>query len=157
MRASVSLMSSTSRPLSTSSKRGVVLDPVIHGVAGDELHIGHGFADAALQDGIDVGEEEKLGVAVGVGNLGLECGEDVEIGLVGLGFVEIVEIGAFPEEAFAGGVLDAAGVDLAAVEDGLLLGAEVFADDGDDADIGKEAGGKGEMSGRAAQATLAAA
>ena len=37
----------------------VILDPVIHGVAGDQLCVGHGFAHAALQDGIDVGEEEK--------------------------------------------------------------------------------------------------
>ena len=41
----------------------MVLDPVVHGVAGDELDAGHGFAHAALQDGIDVGEEEEFGVA----------------------------------------------------------------------------------------------
>jgi hypothetical protein len=81
----------------------MVLDPVVHGVAGDELDVGHGFADAALEDGIDVGEEEEFGVAIGVGNLGLEGGEDVEVGDVGLGFVEVVEVGAFPEEALAGG------------------------------------------------------
>ncbi len=115
----------------------VVLDPVVHGVAGDELRVGHGFAHAALQDGIDVGEEEKFGIAIGVGNLGLEAGEDVELGLERLGLVEVFEIGALPEEAFAGGALDAARIDLVRVEDGLLLGAEVFADDGDDAHIGE--------------------
>ena len=129
----------------------MVLDPVVHGVAGDELDVGHGFADAALQDGIDVGEEEEFGVGVGGGNFGLEGGEDVELGVVGLGFVEVFEIGAFPEEAFAGGVLDAARVDFARVEDGFLLGAEVLADDGDDANIGEEAGGKREVGGCAAR------
>ncbi len=131
--------------------RAMVLDPVIHGVAGDELDAGHGLAHAALQDGIDVGEEEKLGVAIGVGDFGLEGGEDIELGVVGLGLVEIFEIGAFPEEAFAGGVLDAARVDVAGGEDGFLLGAEVLADDGDDADIGEETGGEREVSGRAAR------
>ncbi len=135
----------------------MVLDPVIHGVAGDELDAWHGFAHAALQNGIDVGEEEEFGVAIGVGDFGLEGGEDVELSVMGFGFVEIFEIGAFPEEAFAGGVLDAARVDVAGGEDGFLLGAEVFADDGDDADIGEEAGGEREIGGCAAEAALAAA
>ena len=85
--------------------------------------MGSGFAHAALENGIDVGEEEKFRVAIGVGNLGLECGKDVEIGLEGFGFVEVVEIGAFPEEAFAGRALDAAGVDLVGVEDGFCSAA----------------------------------
>ena len=40
-------------------RRLVVLDPVIHGVAGDKLRVGRGFAHAPLQDGIDVGEERN--------------------------------------------------------------------------------------------------
>src|SRR5208283_903622 len=43
----------------------VVLDPVIHGVAGNEFCVGRGLANAALQNGIDVGEEKKFGIAVG--------------------------------------------------------------------------------------------
>ena len=78
-------------------------------------------------------------VAIGVGNLGLEGGKDIQVGLVSLGFVQIVEIRAFPEEALARGALDAAGIDLARIKDGLLLAAEVFANDGDDAHIGEEA------------------
>ena len=135
----------------------MVLDPVVHGVAGDELDIGHGFAHAALQDGIDVGEKEKLRVAIGVGNLGLEGGEDVEFGVMSFGLVQVFEVGAFPEEALAGGVLNAARVDIAGGKDGFLLGAKVLAHDGDDAHIGEEAGGEREVSGRAAQAALAAA
>ena len=121
------------------------------------LRVGHGFAHASLKDRIDVGEEEKLGIVVGGGDLGLERSEDVQIGVVGLGFVEIVEVGAFPEEAFAGGTFDAACVDLARVEDGFFGGAEVFADDGDDADVGEEAGGEGEVGCCAAEAAFAAA
>jgi hypothetical protein len=83
-------------------RRLVILDPVIHGVAGDQLHAGHGLAHAALQHGIDVGEEEKLRVAIGVGNLGLEGRKDVQLGLVGLGLVQVFEIRALPEEALAG-------------------------------------------------------
>jgi hypothetical protein len=58
---------------------------------------------------------------------------------VGLGFVQVFEIRPFPEEAFAGGVLNALDVDSAGVEDGFLLGTEVFADNGDDADGSEEA------------------
>jgi hypothetical protein len=43
--------------------RAMVLDPVIHGVAGNELDVGHGLAHAALEHGIDVGEKEEFGVA----------------------------------------------------------------------------------------------
>ena len=76
---------------------------------------------------------------------------------MGFGFVQIFEVGAFPEEALAGGALDAARVDVAGGKDGLLLGAEVLANNGDDAHIGEEAGGERKVGGSAAQAALAAA
>ena len=136
--------------------RAMVLDPVVHGVAGDELDARHRFAHAALQHGIDVGEEEKVGVAIGVGNFGLEGGEDIQLGRARFGFVEIFEVGTFPKKALAGGALDAAGIDITCGKDGLLLGAKVFAYDGDHAHASEEAGSEREVSGRAAQATLAA-
>jgi hypothetical protein len=123
-----------SRPFKTSSSA------VVHRVAGHQLHVGHGLAHAALQDGINVGEKEKLRVAVGFGNLRLEGREDIQLCIVRLGFVDVFQIGALPEEALARGVLNAARVDVARLEDGLLPLAEVLADDSDDAHIGKEAG-----------------
>ena len=81
-------------------------------------------------------------VAISRGDLGFETGEDVEIGVERLGFVEIFEIGALPEEALAGGVLDAARIDLVRVKDSLLFGAEVLADNGDDAHLGEETCGR---------------
>ena len=135
----------------------MIVDPIVHGVAGNELDAGHRLADAALEYGIDVGEKKKLGVGIRRRNLGLEGGEDVEFGGVGLGFVQVVEVGPFPEEAFAGGAFDSLNVDVAFEEDGFLAAAKVFADDRNDADIDKETGGKGEVSGGAAQAAVTAA
>ena len=54
-------------------------------------------------------------------------------------------------EGEAGGVLDAGGVDTALLHDGLVLVGEVFADDADDADLGEERRGKGEVSRGAAE------
>ena len=50
-----------------------------------------------------------------------------------LGLVHVFEVGAFPEETFAGGVLNALRIDVAGGKDGFLLAAEVLADNGDDA------------------------
>jgi hypothetical protein len=71
----------------------VILDPVIHGVAADELCVGHGLADATLEDGIDVSQEEELRVAIRRWDLRLEAGEDIKFGCVGLRLVEVLEIG----------------------------------------------------------------
>jgi hypothetical protein len=134
----------------------MILDPVIHGVAGHQPRLRHRLAHAPLQDWIDVGQKEKLRVAIGVGNLRLEGGKDIQIGDVRLGLVQAVEIGALPEEALACGVLDAAGVDFMRIEDRFLSSAEVFADDGDDAHIAKVARGERKIRRRAAQAALPA-
>jgi hypothetical protein len=40
-------------------------------------------------------------------------GKDIQLGVVRLGFVQVVEIRAFPEEALARGALNAARVDVA--------------------------------------------
>ena len=118
----------------------MIVDPVIHGVAGHQLHIRHLLAHAPLQHGIDVGQKQKLRVAIRVGNLGLERREHVQLGVVRLGLVQVLEIRTLPEEALARGVLNAARVDVARLEDGLLLGPKVLAHHGDHAHIGKEAG-----------------
>ena len=134
----------------------MVLDPIVHGVAGHQLDGGHGIAHAALQHGIDVGEEEEIGIAIRVGNFGLERRKDVELGVMGFGLVQVFEIRALPEKAFAGGMFNAASVNVAGGKNGFLLGAKVLAHDGDDAHIGEEAGGERKVSCSAAQTTLAA-
>ncbi len=116
----------------------MILDPVIHGVAGDEFHTGHCFAHAVLQNRIDVGEEKEFGVAIGVGNFGLKSCEDVELSVVRFRFIDVFEIGALPKEAFAGRVLDATRIDVACGKYGFLLAAEVLADNGDNAHAGEE-------------------
>ncbi len=133
----------------------MILDPVIHGVAADHLHLRHFAADVGLEDGVDVGEKEVFAVLVGVGDLGREALEDVQLGVEGVGLVEVLHVGAAPEEAFAGNVLDALGIDVAAGQDGFFFGAEVFADDANDADVSKVAGGEGEVGGGAAEAAVA--
>ena len=60
-------------------------------------------ADLALQVGLDVGEEEGVGRLRGVGELRLELAEDAELGVVGVGDVEVEVVVAAPEEALAAG------------------------------------------------------
>ncbi len=53
-------------------------------------------------------------------------------------------------------MLDAAGVDVAAGEDAFFFGAEVLADDADDADTGEVAGGEGKVGGCASETAVPA-
>ena len=53
-------------------------DPIIHRIAADELHTPiHLATDIALQDGINVGEKQVLGVQIFSGNLRVEALKDV--------------------------------------------------------------------------------
>jgi hypothetical protein len=61
--------------------------------------------------------------------------EHPELGVLGVGGVEVELVAALPEERLAAGDgLDVVGVHAAAVEDGVLLLAEVLPDGPDDAD-----------------------
>src|SRR6185312_3345473 len=133
---------------------GVIVDPVIHGVAADEFGSRHFGAHISLKDGIDVGEEEVVGVLVFGGNARREALEDVQFRVEGLRLVEVGDVGAGPGEAFAAGMLDAAGINAAAGEDGFIFRSKVFADDGDNAHVGEVAGGEGEVGGGSAEAPL---
>ena len=57
----------------------MVCDPVVHGVAAHHPHPGYLAADAGLQNGIDVRQEEVLAIYISVWDLGFEGGEDVEV------------------------------------------------------------------------------
>ena len=132
-------------------------DPVVHGVAAHQLHLLHGVAHAGLQDGIDVGQKQEIGVVVLSRNLRLKLLEDVELGVQRLRFVDVLAVFTGPVKGLAFRVLDAARVDAALVHHGFVLRGEVFADDGNHAHVGEVAGGKRKVSGRAAENLLALA
>lgn len=91
-----------------------------------------------------------------VESFGLELGEDAELGVLGVGDVEVVLVAPAPEEGLAAGdALDPVGEDVAPLEDGELLGAEVVADRAHRPHLGEEAGGEGEVHGGAAEHALA--
>ena len=84
--------------------------------------------------------------------------EDVEVGLERLARVHVLAVDAAPEERLAAlDVLDVVGVDVAAVQDGVLVVAEVVADRADDADLVEERRGEREVDGGAAEHALALA
>jgi hypothetical protein len=59
------------------------------------------LADPALQVGLDVGQEEHVAVLGGLGELGLERLEDVELRHERLARVEVAGVDARPEEGLA--------------------------------------------------------
>jgi hypothetical protein len=127
------------------------VNPEIHGVAADESYSGHFAAHVELQFGLDVGEEENLGVCVSGRNLGGEVFKNIEVGEISLGLVYVFAVLAAPMKCFAGSVLDATGINAATGEDGFVLGSEIFSDDANDPDLGKEAGGEREVGGSTAE------
>ena len=91
-------------------------------------------------------------------SFGIEVLEDVEVGLERVARVHVLVVDALPEERLAAGdVLDVVGDDVAAVQDGVLLVAEVVADRADDAHLVEERRGQREVRGGAAEHALAAA
>ena len=78
-------------------------DPEVHRVEAAEAGAAALGADLALQVGLDVGEEEGVGRLRGVGELRLELAEDAELGVLGVGDVEVELVAAAPEEGLAAG------------------------------------------------------
>ena len=72
------------------SGSSLALDPVVHGVAEDQLGRRTCSSTCALQHRVDVGQEDVVAVAVGLGDLRREVLEDVELGVQGVGLVEVV-------------------------------------------------------------------
>ena len=111
------------------------VDPEVHRVGRDE----RGRADLAehveLERRIDVAEEDELGVAVRVGELGLEGREHAEPGVEGLAGREVGRVAADPVERLARRALDARDVDAERGELVEVLLREVVADHGDDRDV----------------------
>ena len=132
------------------------VDPEVHRVQAAEARAVALGADLALQVGLDVGEEEGVGRLRLRGELRLELAEDAELGVLGVGDVEVVLVAAAPEERLAAlDPLDVAGLHAAALQHLELGGAEVVADRADRAHLGEEAGGEREVDGGAAQHAVA--
>ena len=76
------------------------------------------LAHLALEVGLDVAEEQHLGVARRRRELRLEVLEDVQVGLQRVALVDVAVVAAGPEERLAAGdVLDVVGQHAAAVQD----------------------------------------
>ena len=71
--------------------------------------------------------------------------EDVQLGEIGLGFVQILQILPAPAKGLALHMLDAAGIDAPLLQNVFVFGLEVIAHHADDAHIGKKAGRHGEV------------
>jgi len=127
------------------------VDPEIHGVAAGEAGLLHLVADAFLEGGLDVAEEEVGGVFVGGGEFGVEVGEDVEVGDECGAVVHVVGVDALPEEGFAGDALEAFDADVAGGEEVDVGLGKVVADDADDVDGGEVGGREGDVSAGAAE------
>ena len=83
-----------------------------------------------------------------VRELRVEVGEDVELGVVGVGDVHVVLVVGPPEEGLAAlDPLDVVGDHAAVLEHLELLVAEVIADRPDHSDVGEEARGQAEVDG----------
>ncbi len=134
---------------------GRLLDPIVHGVERDHARLAVDLREhGMLQRGIDIGEEDVLGRAEGVRQLGLECGEDVQLGGQGDALVGIGAVAPGPEKRFARGVLQAGDIDAAALEDRGVGFGEIVADHADQIYVREVAGRHGKISRRAAQRAL---
>ena len=133
------------------------VDPEVHRVHRDEPRGRALLAHVALQVGLDVAQEQHLGVARGGRELRLEVLEDVEVRLQRVALVDVAVVAAGPEERLAAGhVLDVVGQHPAVVQDRVLLLAEVVAHRPDDAGLGELRRGEREVHGRAAEQPVAA-
>ena len=136
---------------------GLAVDPEVHGVAGHDAGPLDLLQHLALEDGVDVAEEDDLGAPVADGDLRLEELEDVEVGADRVAGVEVERVPAVPVEGLALRPLQPLEVDGPSVERGELPLPEVVADDPDEVDRGEEGGGHREEGGAAPEHALGAA
>ena len=127
------------------------VDPEVHRVGDDELGFGHLVEHLELQFRRDVGEEQVVGVAVMGRKLRGESFKNIERDGAGLAGVHVPHVFARPAEGFAGCALHAIEIDAAALQKIPMLGGKVFADDADEIDRGKIAGGDGGVGGRSTE------
>ena len=156
MRVSVSLISSTSRPFSTCRARRVVLDPVVHRVAAHQLRLRHRFAHAPLQHRIDVGQEQKFGIAIRSRNLRLERAEDIQLRVDASSPRSDCPGTSPPRRSSCPRPRSMPVVSILRASNTACSGAKIFAHHCDHAHVGKVAGRQREIGCRAAQAAFPA-
>ena len=81
-------------------EQGLLLrgDPEVHGVGRHDPRRPHLVEHGELQLRVDVAEEDVARVAEGLGQLGAEVGEDVELGVEGVGLVQVELVAPRPAE-----------------------------------------------------------
>jgi hypothetical protein len=104
----------------------------------------------ALQIRSDVGQENVFGIAEFLGELGPEFSEDVQFSDERFTLVQVLRIFSGPEKTFAVSAFQAGSVNFAVLENAGIGGREIVAYDTDEIYVGEEAGGYGEICGRAA-------
>ena len=132
------------------------VDPQSHGVEADHRGpLGHGVQHLQLQAGLDIREEQMRGVLVGLGQLGAEVLEAVEVRLQRVAVVHILVIAALPPEGEPPvDGLEPVDVHAARLEISDGLAREVFSDHTHELDRREASSGHREISRRAADALL---
>src|SRR5690606_35615623 len=93
------------------------LDPEVHRVACDQTRLADLIQHVELQLGIDVAEEDPLGVPEALGDVRLEVREDAEAGLEGFTGVEVEAVHPRPSEALAGQSGESGEIGIAAAQE----------------------------------------
>src|SRR5262249_31436481 len=106
---------------------------------------------------INVAQKDILRVAIGIGQIGDEAREDVQMELDGVAHVQIFVVTPAPVKSVAAFPLEALKVNAAAAEQIEIFIGKILADDADDSHGRKEARAHGEIGRRAAQDALGGA
>src|SRR5581483_5400431 len=108
-------------------------------------------SDCRLQRRMNIAEKQVKRIQIFFGDAGLESFEEVQLGKVGFGLVQVIEVLSSPAERFSLGTLQAAGVHTTLGQDTLMAGCEIVAHHGHDAHISKIARCQRKVGGRPAQ------
>ena len=123
--------------------RTMVGDPVVHGVTAYQADSVHLAADVALERGLDITQKQVGLRAVRLRKLGIESGEDVEVGDQRCAVVHVVGIDSGPKEGLAGYPFQTLDIDPVGGERVEVWLGEIVTDDADNRDRRKIAGGQG--------------
>src|SRR5579862_3092204 len=103
---------------------------------------------------MNVAQEQELRVHVFGWDSRLELFEDVEVGEVGLCFVQVVQIMSAPAKGFAFRALKAAGIDAMFLENTFIFGGEIVTHHCDQAHIGEVTRSQGKIGGGTAESVV---
>jgi hypothetical protein len=97
--------------------------------------------DAQLQFRVDIGQEEVTTMLIGCRDPGPKIFEDIEVGLVGDGLVEVMGVLPLPTKGFPLSLLQACEVDPSFLKEGEMSFWKVHADGADEVHLAEKAGG----------------